>query len=129
MQGWPKVNLSNITVVSVLSALREWDRLGKQGFLTHYKFNEARAHVIRFGGVSYFLRPIGAAAYAYDTAKPPPAPGNFNGTVDKKLRKRLKKLGFRIEPLHGSASSTSSASSTVQRTKKKGKTSPRSKKP
>src|SRR5437016_3163521 len=89
--------LLKLTLVSVLSAIRKWDKIGPKKFLKLYRFQEARDWEILFGGERYFCRPIAAVAYAYAMEKGPLKNKHFNGAVDKKLRVRLKKLGFQLK--------------------------------
>jgi 5-methylcytosine-specific restriction protein A len=55
--------LSDLTRPSVLKAIAEFDRLGRQPFIEKYGFREARDYFVRFNGRLYDSKPIAAVAH------------------------------------------------------------------
>jgi 5-methylcytosine-specific restriction enzyme A len=88
--------LSEITRDAVLEAIREYDRLGQDGFLERYGFDRARRYVLVHDGKRYDSKAIVSAAHGFLPAERPLTAGEFSGgqaTVGRLLRR----LGFAVQ--------------------------------
>lgn len=88
--------LSQITEAGVQSAIREFDRLGRDEFLEKYGFGRSRAFFILLDGRRYDSKAICGVAHGYDVPDEGPlSAATFSGghaTVERKL----KSLGFDV---------------------------------
>jgi hypothetical protein len=89
------VALSDITADSVLQAIREHDRIGRDEFLKKYGFGPARSYHLHFHGGQYDSGAIAGAAHGYLPGQAPLTPDEFSGGYAH-VAKRLSQLGFDI---------------------------------
>jgi 5-methylcytosine-specific restriction enzyme A len=88
--------LSEITAAGVDSAITEFDRVGRQAFLTKYQFRPSRTYFLVNGGRDYDSKAICGAARGYDRPDlGPMAPADFSGG-DATVRRTLNALGFEV---------------------------------
>jgi hypothetical protein len=90
-----QVALSDLTADSVLEAIREHDRLGRDEFLRKYGFGPARSYHLQFRGLQYDSKAIAGAAHGYLPGRAPLTPDEFSGGYAH-VAKRLSQLGFDI---------------------------------
>lgn len=94
------MSLAHLTsVVAVNSAIKEFDRLGREQFLRKYGFGEARQYFLVVGGRKYDSKAIAGAAHGFQfPSLGPLTPAIFSGGKSGAAR-RLSELGFQIEDL------------------------------
>ncbi|WP_430382942.1 HNH endonuclease [Streptomyces sp. P10-4] len=85
--------LTDITRVEIEKALEEYDRLGREAFLTHYGFRPARRYLLVHHGRHYDSKAIVGAAHGYLPGRRPLAAGEFSGGARHAVA-LLKGLGF-----------------------------------
>src|SRR6266478_2064250 len=85
--------LSDLTVSSVVKAIEEFDRLGRDSFLKKYGFGRARSYVLQKDGHSYDSKAIAGAAHGYLPGHVALKPKQFSGG-EATVRRTLKGLGF-----------------------------------
>jgi 5-methylcytosine-specific restriction protein A len=90
------VALNDVTRDGVLAAIEEFDRLGRDAFLTRYGFRTSKAYVLVHEGARYDSKPICGAAHGYSrpdlgALKWPEFSGGA-GTVQR----QLEDLGFSV---------------------------------
>lgn len=90
--GW--VALSDLTHESVLEAIAEHDRVGREAFLDKYGFSRARSYLLEYEGRRYDSKAICGAAHGYAVGSPL-TPSDFSGGADT-VKPRLEALGFRV---------------------------------
>jgi hypothetical protein len=78
---------------AILSALEEFDRLGRAAFLERYGFGEAVSYFIHHEGKHYDSKPIVAAAHGYQFGEP--LPNRFSGG-ERTIARLLEELGFTV---------------------------------
>jgi 5-methylcytosine-specific restriction protein A len=88
------VTLAEITRESILSAVAEYDALGRDAFLDRYGFDPARTYVLVHEGKEYDSKAILGAAHGYAMSRPLPA-SDFSGG-DASVGRRLRALGFTV---------------------------------
>jgi 5-methylcytosine-specific restriction enzyme A len=88
------VTLSDVTHTSVLAAVAEFDRLGREAFLKATGFGPARAYFLRHDGKLYDSKAIVGYAHGVSTGVPL-GPKDFSGG-DKTVAQRLETLGFTV---------------------------------
>ncbi len=60
------MGLEDVTSVeAVLSAMREYDRIGRDAFIHKYHFGSSRTHVVLYERREYDPKPILGAAHSY----------------------------------------------------------------
>ncbi|MEU8361059.1 AAA family ATPase [Nonomuraea sp. NPDC048882] len=79
---------------AVLEAIKEYDRLGREKFLTKYDFDRSRKFVVAYDGHEYDSKPLLAAAHGYQYTELGPLPNKFSG--GEQTTSRLRALGFEI---------------------------------
>ena len=87
------MSLKNITRQSVLEAIREFDRIGREDFLNLYGFGNAQDYWLIHDGRKYDSKAIIGVAHGY--ARPDLGPlenGDFSGGAT--VRSKLEKLNF-----------------------------------
>ena len=87
-------NASPVTREAVQQAILEFDRLGRDRFLTRYGYAPARTHWIIGRDRRYDMKPVWAAAHAHVDGGEPANPRETN-TAD--VRDQLQRLGFVID--------------------------------
>jgi len=88
------VALDDITGDSVSAALREFDDLGRDAFLSKYGFGQARNYFVVHGGRRYDSKAIVGAAHGYATGEPL-RPAEFSGG-EATVARRLRELGLHV---------------------------------
>ncbi|MEU4676519.1 HNH endonuclease [Micromonospora sp. NPDC023737] len=87
--------LSDVTRANVLTAIREFERLGRHQFLKSTGFGRSKAYYLDFQGQLYDSRPIIGYAHGVSTGTAW-RPTDFNGG-DRIVAQRLETLGFTVE--------------------------------
>lgn len=87
------MQLAEITRESVLLAIAECDRLGRDTFLSHYGFSEALEYYLLFGGNVYDSKAIVGVAYRFDTGA---IVRSDDFTGGQAVANRLAELGFSV---------------------------------
>ena len=91
------MTFSEITYESVLLAINEYDKLGKDKFLSEYRFQDARNYFLLFKDKYYPSKAIAGVAHQYiSPGYKPLTSSDFSGGKDT-VEKKLKELGFTIE--------------------------------
>ena len=81
---------------AVRRAMQEFDGLGREAFLTKYRFGKSRSYFLVEGSQSYDSKAIVAAAYGFQhPALGPLKSTDFSGG-DATVRSRLEALGFKV---------------------------------
>ncbi|MGW4682927.1 HNH endonuclease [Micromonospora taraxaci] len=88
------MKLAAITRADVLAALSEFDRLGRDRFLTTYGFGQARSYYLEFDGRLYDSKAIMGYAHGESAGKRLRY-DDFTGG-DKSVAQRLRALGFLV---------------------------------
>src|ERR1043166_6797387 len=78
---------------AVLSALREYDKIGQEKFLKNYHSRKAKSYLLEESGKRYEAKAIAGAAYRYQHGTPL-GPQEFSGGED--TAKILRALGFKV---------------------------------
>jgi 5-methylcytosine-specific restriction enzyme A len=91
------VTLADVTRAGVLAAVKEFDRLGRDGFLRSTGFHRSRAYYLDHDGQLYDSKPVVGYAHGISTGTPLRA-GDFSGG-DKAVANRLEVLGFAVRYL------------------------------
>ncbi|MFI9264257.1 HNH endonuclease [Streptomyces werraensis] len=84
-----------ITRESVLKAIAEHDKLGREAFLETYHFGKARSHVLVHEGQEYDSKAIAGVAHKWDQGRAL-APSEFSGGKEHAAA-WLKRLGFQVK--------------------------------
>jgi MoxR-like ATPase len=94
----PEVSLSELTDrQAVLSAIAEFDDLGRDAFLRKYGFGSARSFWLKHDGKLYDSKAIAGAAFGFQfPGRGPLRAGDFSGG-EQTVRPALEKLGFEFE--------------------------------
>src|SRR5664279_3950809 len=88
------MTLADLTRKSVLDSIAEHDRIGREAFLSKYRFGPARSYMLDIEGRRYDSKAIAGAAHGYATGHPLNAT-DFSGGADT-VQRRLEDLGFRV---------------------------------
>ena len=81
---------------AVLQAIREFDDIGQEAFLSRYGFGEARSYVLHHDGHEYDSKAIAGVAYGYQfPARGPLAAFKFSGGAST-VAPVLRALGFEV---------------------------------
>lgn len=81
---------------SVIQAMKEFDRLGREEFLLKYGFGKARSYFLRYRGNSYDSKAIFGVAYGYENPDSGPLRAEQFGGGKKTVCPVLDKLGFDV---------------------------------
>ncbi|MER7273443.1 AAA family ATPase [Dactylosporangium sp. NPDC000244] len=90
--------LSNIEESAVETALKEFDELGRQDFLSKYGFGVATTYLLRHRGRFYDPKAIVGVANQYTVDGKPLKPNEFDATS---AIARLGALGYEVVPFNG----------------------------
>ena len=103
------MSLAELTRDAVLTAIAEFDELGRTAFLENYGFGPAREYFVELNGRHYDSKAIAGAAHRYaNPAAGPLATSEFSGG-ELTVKRRLESLGFRVSRItDGSALAESS---------------------
>ncbi|NMN97844.1 hypothetical protein FGL95_22660 [Nocardiaceae bacterium YC2-7] len=88
------MQLSDVTRESVVKAIAEYDKLGREEFLERNGFGEARDYFLVFGSRRYDSKAIVGVAYRHATGESRRS-GDFTG--GKNVAKRLRDLCFEVD--------------------------------
>lgn len=88
--------LSDISRDAVLRAIREYDRLGQEGFLERYGFDRARQYLLVHYGERYDSKAIVGAAHGFLPEQRPLPAGEFSGG-EATVGRLLRRLGFTVQ--------------------------------
>ena len=87
-----------LSKAAVLAALEEYDRLGRDGFLQHYRYAPARTRRIRHDHKHYDMKPIWRAAFGHMQGGHALTPDDERyGTNSNAVQRHLEDLGFTID--------------------------------
>ncbi|MEU0989061.1 HNH endonuclease signature motif containing protein [Streptomyces sp. NPDC005953] len=86
---------TDITHTAVLRAIEEFDRLGRDAFLTAYGFHPARSYFLVYEGRRYDSKAVFGAAHGFLPGRDPLRPGDFSGGAAHAAR-LLGDLGFTV---------------------------------
>ena len=93
--------LSDVTREGVELAMVEFDRLGRDVFLSQFGFRKARGYFLVHGGRRYDSKAVVGVAHGYDRPDLGPLqPKDFSGG-DATVARRLDDLGFEVDRLRG----------------------------
>lgn len=87
--------ITDVTAGAVMSAIAEFDRLGRDAFLNEYGFGESRRYRIRHAGKLYDSKAIVGVAHGYLPGQRPLPPSEFSGGVAHAAGV-LRRLGFEV---------------------------------
>ncbi len=88
------VTLADVTHAGVLAAIKEFDCLGRDGFLKSTRFGRSRAYYLDHQGRLYDSKPVIGYAHGVSTGTPW-GPRDFSGG-NKTVAQRLEALGFAV---------------------------------
>lgn len=88
------MSLGNITHESVLAAIAEFDKIGRDAFLDRYGYGPARSYILEYDGGHYDSKAIAGVAHGFATGRPLVA-ASFNGGAAT-VQRTLEALGFRV---------------------------------
>lgn len=81
---------------SVLSAVSEFDRMGREAFLKKYEFGRARSYFLLHDGKEYDSKAIVAAAYGYEFPEEGPLKASEFSGGEATVKRKLEELGFEV---------------------------------
>ena len=87
--------LSDLTRDAVISAIDEYDQIGRNAFLRNYGFGRARSYFAEYAGKRYDSKAIVGAAHGYLPGQSALAPYDFSGG-DAVVGALLERLGFKV---------------------------------
>ena len=88
---------SEITRQSVLSAIAEFDAIGREAFLDRYGFGYARSYFLGFGGRRYDSKAIVGAAHGYAFPDQGPLDSEQFSGGHATVQRLLESLGFTVD--------------------------------
>lgn len=87
--------LSELTSrAAVLQAIREFDEVGRAGFLARYGFQQARSYIVVHEGREYDSKAIVGAAFGYQFRQRGPLPARAFSGGDRTVARVLGAMGF-----------------------------------
>jgi hypothetical protein len=81
---------------AVLSAMREFDALGREGFLSKYGFGPAKSFFVEHEGRFYDSKALVGAAVGFEHPERGPLKNTEFSGGDGTVRPKLQELGFRV---------------------------------
>lgn len=81
---------------AVLQAIAEYDRLGKDKFLSKYGFGPAKSFFLHYEGKPYDSKAIAGAAYGFEHPNEGPLTARDFSGGDATVRPKLESLGFKV---------------------------------
>jgi hypothetical protein len=81
---------------AVLRALQEFDRLGRDQFLSTYGFKRARTYFLRHGGRDYDSKAIAGVAHGMQHRGGQPLPASAFSGGEATVARKLRSLGFEV---------------------------------
>ena len=98
---------------AVLAAIAEFDRIGRDAFLTKYVFERSRDYVVEHEGRQYDSKALLGGAYAHQFTGQRLRSGDFSGGDE--TRRALERLGFAVRSLSTGSAIETSARPTISR--------------
>lgn len=90
------MKIEHISRTAIMSAIDEFDRLGRLPFLEKYHFGLAREYFLIYNGKKYDSKAIVGAAHGYELAEEGPLrPADFSGGQET-VGRLLERLGFKV---------------------------------
>jgi 5-methylcytosine-specific restriction protein A len=89
------MSLADLTPESVHQAIAEFDRLGRDSFLSTYGFGKARGYLLIHNGHAYDSKAIAGVAHQYLTGQDTLSADAFSGGANAAAG-RLRELGFDV---------------------------------
>jgi len=89
------MSLADLTPESVHQAIAEFDRLGRNSFLSTYGFGKARGYLLIHNGHAYDSKAIAGVAHQYLPGQDALSPDAFSGGANATAG-RLRELGFDV---------------------------------
>ena len=87
---------------SVIKAIQECDRLGREEFLQRYEYGATKGYVLVYEGKHYDSKAIVGVAHGYENPEQGPLKAkDFSGGAAT-VQRRLERLGFEVERLNTS---------------------------
>lgn len=102
----PGMALGDVGTAQVVAAVEEFDRIGRDAFLTKYGFKPSRTYLLVVDGRRYDSKAVVGAAHGCLPGREPLAASEFSGGRDHAV-KLLVGLGFEVIPAGGEALSSS----------------------
>jgi hypothetical protein len=99
---------------SVLSAIEEYDRVGRPAFLEKYGYRRARKYILRFGSKEYDPKAIVGAAYQHENPTHGPLKYNEHSGGEGYANDILRSLGFIVEPINARDNAGQDGEATVE---------------
>ena len=87
--------VNDVTRESVLTAMQEFDGLGRDQFLERYGFGPAREYFVAEGGRLYDSKALVGVAHGFEPGRRPLTPAEFSGG-ERTVGAHLGRLGFRV---------------------------------
>ena len=85
-----------------MTAVSEFDQLGRDSFLSKYGYGYARIYFLKFNGKLYDAKAIIGVTHGYENPEEGPLkPSEFRGGGDT-IRRRLEELGFEVHVVSSS---------------------------
>jgi putative restriction endonuclease len=81
---------------AVLAAVREFDQLGRDGFLGQYGFGRARQYFLEIDGKLYDSKAIVGAAHGYEFPDEGPLGWDDFSGGEYTVQRKLEELGFSV---------------------------------
>lgn len=94
---FPTMALTDVTRAAVITAIREFDDVGRAAFLDKYGFGRARSYFIRWEGRRYDSKAVLGAAHGFLPDRDALRPTDFSGG-DATVGRHLRSLGFEVSP-------------------------------
>lgn len=89
--------LSNITSrKAILSAIKEFNKLGRNAFLVKYGFGRARRYFLAFDRKLYDAKAITGVAHRYEFPKKGPLKSAEFSGGERTVKRKLEELGFKV---------------------------------
>lgn len=88
--------LRDVTREAALAAIREYERLGQDGFLAEYGFDRARSYLLIYDGKAYDSKAIVGVAHGFLPGEQALAASEFSGG-EATVGRLLRKLGFTVQ--------------------------------
>ena len=99
---------------AVLRAMAEYEKLGREAFLSKHGYRPARSYYLVHNGRSYDSKAIAGVALAIQHPDRRPLRGRDFTGGDATVRKKLEQLGFQVQVYADEASGTRSPRSTPE---------------
>src|SRR4051812_4918404 len=81
---------------AVVAAMREFDELGREGFLAKYGYGRANAYFVERDGHLYDSKALAGVAVGFEHPERGPLRANEFSAGDATVKPKLEELGFRV---------------------------------